>query len=402
MPKWVTSNYPGVRYRVSETRKVRNGTADRYYAIRYRRDGRRVEEAVGWASEGWSAEMAHAILAELRTNIRTGTGPQSLADKRALADASRRQAADLARREDVRNMTLAEFVDQHFLPAMQRTKRTWYSDRSRLHSRVLPRFGAYPLAAVSRGDVQGLLDDLVAGGSAPATVRQYVAVIRRLYSYASQTVIDDVVAFQGENPTTHVEVPAVHNSRQRYLTHEEADHLIEEAGKLRLPDLREAIILGLNTGLRMGEMVRLTWLDVDIPGAIVSVPGEDRRKPGGKVPLNSDALQVFITRKDRLRNGRTDLVFPPVAGGRQRVFSEVFRTVANRCGLNDGIDDPRHRIVFHSLRHTFASWLALAGTDIYRIKALMRHKTITMTMRYAHLIPDATRDAVHNLRPPDR
>ena len=61
--------------------------------------------------------------------------------------------------------------------------------------------------------------------------------------------------------------------------------------------------------------------------------------------------------------------------------------------------DARHKVVFHTLRHTFASWLAMAGTDIYRIKTLMRHKTITMTMRYAHLIPDATRAAVHNLRP---
>jgi integrase len=52
------------------------------------------------------------------------------------------------------------------------------------------------------------------------------------------------------------------------------------------------------------------------------------------------------------------------------------------------------------LRHTFASWLALAGVDIYRIKTLMRHKTIDMTMRYAHLLPDATRQAVYNLTPP--
>ena len=69
------------------------------------------------------------------------------------------------------------------------------------------------------------------------------------------------------------------------------------------------------------------------------------------------------------------------------------------CELNKDSTSARDKVVFHTLRHTFGSWLAMAGTDIYRIKTLMRHKTIKMTMRYAHLLPDATRDAVENLRP---
>ena len=83
-------------------------------------------------------------------------------------------------------------------------------------------------------------------------------------------------------------------------------------------------------------------------------------------------------------------------------LTHAFRALADSIGLNDGIkqDDRARRIVFHSLRHTFASWLACNGEDIYRIQRLMRHKTITMTMRYANLIPDATRSAVHNLKPP--
>ena len=65
--------------------------------------------------------------------------------------------------------------------------------------------------------------------------------------------------------------------------------------------------------------------------------------------------------------------------------------------LNDGITDPRDRVVFHTLRHTFASWLAIQGTPIYTIKELMGHKTLAMTERYSHLIPDAKRQAVKGL-----
>ena len=71
--------------------------------------------------------------------------------------------------------------------------------------------------------------------------------------------------------------------------------------------------------------------------------------------------------------------------------------LAASLGLNDGITDRRQKVVFHSLRHTFASWLALDGVDIYRIKELMRHKDITQTQRYAHLMPSDARAAVERL-----
>lgn len=161
------------------------------------------------------------------------------------------------------------------------------------------------------------------------------------------------------------------------------------------------IVLSLNTGLRLGELLRLHWADVDLISGFVTVRDENRRKPGGSVPLNADAAGIFRLRAaNRKQSG---LVFPSVGGEGARIdVSHQFRAVADELGLNAGIapEDRQRRVVFHTLRHTFASWLALNGTDIYRIKTLMRHKTIEMTLRYAHLIPDATIEAVHNLKPP--
>ncbi len=67
-------------------------------------------------------------------------------------------------------------------------------------------------------------------------------------------------------------------------------------------------------------------------------------------------------------------------------------------GLNTGRTDTRDRIVFHSLRHTFASWQAKAGTPLYTIGKLLGHKTLTMTARYSHLCPNAERDAALQLQ----
>ena len=66
-------------------------------------------------------------------------------------------------------------------------------------------------------------------------------------------------------------------------------------------------------------------------------------------------------------------------------------------GLNDGITDRRQKLVFHSLRHTFASWLVQMGKPLYTVSQLLGHSDLKMTMRYAHLAPDTQRAAAMEL-----
>jgi integrase len=390
-----------VRYYEHGTRRTRNGQPDKYFAIRYYVNGKRKEEGVGWATEGWNAEKAHALLADIRAAIRTGKGPKSLAERRE-EEAQIRAAKEAKKQAEQRaEMTLEEFFRTVYIPRAKREKRSWLLDEQRIAKAVSPALGKLPLRAIRSEDVQKFVDDLSDAGNAPATVKQYMGIVRRAFNMAVETTVDGVRLFAGINPASGLRLPSVHNIRERYLLADEVEKLIAAAAKLRSPDLKDCIVLSLNTGLRMGELMRLRWLDVDMAGGFVVVPDETMRKPGGKVPLNKAASAVFEQRKHRQGQKDGERVFPPIAGALTRKnLSHMFRCIADEVGLNQGVSDPRHRIVFHSLRHTFASWLALAGTDIYRIKTLMRHKSISMTMRYAHLIPDATRDAVHNLRPP--
>jgi len=66
-------------------------------------------------------------------------------------------------------------------------------------------------------------------------------------------------------------------------------------------------------------------------------------------------------------------------------------------GFNNGVTDPRQKVVFHPLRHTFASWLVEQSVDLYSVKELMGHGTLAMTERYSHLSPDKLRRAVKPL-----
>ncbi len=90
-------------------------------------------------------------------------------------------------------------------------------------------------------------------------------------------------------------------------------------------------------------------------------------------------------------------IFTDSDGRKIKEVSDSFDRVVNRLGFNDGVTDPRQRVVFHSLRHTFASWLAIQGTPIFTIAKLMGHKSISMSERYSHLSPDHKRDAINGL-----
>lgn len=395
---FITTQYPGVRYREHASRKGRNGQADKYFTLRYRVNGERKEEGLGWSSEGWSAEKAHKVLSDIKAGVRTGEGPQSLAEKRTAAKAERESVVEAQRAEERASITLADFFCDHYMPRAKLEKRSWKTDEQRFAKAIGPALGYLPLRAIRPADVQRFLDALTDGGAAPSTVKQYMGIVRRAFNIATEVEVDGKPLFEGRNPASGLRLPGVYNARERYLSADEATRLIEAAGKLRSPDLRDAIIISLNTGLRMGEIMRMNWAHVDMVSETLRVPDEDNRKPGGIVPINGDAIATLNRRR---ADTGSPLVFPPKWGQDTRTnLTRVFRDVVDSLGLNDTVADPRHRIVFHTLRHTFASWLALAGVDIYRIKTLMRHKNIQMTMRYAHLIPNATRDAVHNLRPP--
>lgn len=401
-PKFNTK-YTGVRYYEHPTRKLRGGSLDRYFSIRYKVTGKVHEEGMGWASEGWNAEKAHLMRSQLKQAQRSGEGPQSLAEMRKSSKVAAEIEHQAVETKKVANMTLSEFFNTHYLPRAKKEKRSWSSDANRFTSRIAPALGHLPLLAICREDIQSFLDDLVENGLAPATVKQFMAILRRAYNIATETFVGGNPIFSGTNPAKGVRVPAVHNARERFLTGEEVDILISAAAKMKHRDLHDAIVLSLNTGLRMGELLRLIWMDIDFSSTMITVRDEALRKPGGKVPINDAAESVLRQRKHNAEP--TAMVFPPIYGqGFRENLSHEFRRLVDSLGLNNGLaeDDRQRRIVFHSLRHTFASWLALAGVDIYRIKTLMRHKTLTMTMRYAHLIPDATRDAVLRLSPPKR
>ena len=88
------------------------------------------------------------------------------------------------------------------------------------------------------------------------------------------------------------------------------------------------------------------------------------------------------------------MVFKSNKGEQVTEISNTFAKTVDNLGFNNNIKDRRQKIVFHSLRHTYASWLVMTGADLYTVQTLMGHSTLLMTQRYSHLAPDHLKKAV--------
>jgi site-specific recombinase XerD len=107
--------------------------------------------------------------------------------------------------------------------------------------------------------------------------------------------------------------------------------------------------------------------------------------------LTADGFSML---KERDRKSPDDFVFQGRGGKMLAETSRIFNEVMDNLGFNEGITDRRQKIVFHTLRHTYASWLVEQGVDLYTVKELMGHCTISVTERYAHIANGTLLNAV--------
>jgi integrase len=189
-------------------------------------------------------------------------------------------------------------------------------------------------------------------------------------------------------------LPKISNRRQRFLSYEEADQLLEDLD-IRDRDTHDQALLSLHCGLRFGEIAALTWGDIDFVHDIIyirsSKSGEKREAymtPDVKAALEARMPQEATA---------SDLIFVDDGGHPFRAAPSFFKTAVKHLKLNEGIEDHSEKVVFHTLRHTFASWLAMQGASLLEIKELLGHKSTAMAERYSHLIPDRKRAAVMRL-----
>jgi len=258
------------------------------------------------------------------------------------------------------------------------------SDRSYYKNHIEPDFANKALSEISPFDLEKLKIKLMKQGFAQATVKHVLVLVRQ--------IINKAIAWgmwSGENPIKKIKLPTVNNKRERFLTKAEAGKILK-ALQIVSPLVHDIALLSLHTGMRAGEMFSLNWSHIDIENGLIHI-ADPKNKRSRKAFMTTTIKDMFAS----YECGKPeDFVFQSKRGEKIKEVSHTFDRVVKDLKINEGIKDPRQKVVFHTLRHTFASWLAIQGTPILTIKELLGHQTLAMTERYSHLSPDHKRQAI--------
>ena len=262
---------------------------------------------------------------------------------------------------------------------------------------IKDKLGHLPADSITKVMMDELIVELKNKGLANSTVdriRQQVCVIFNVGIHHDKCKKNPAqVSRSDNNSLMRFNKKGMNNARERFLSKEESSILLEELRLVRY-DTYVMALIGLTTGARAGEVLAIQFKDINLENRYINFPETK----------NGNAHQVTIVQKlyDILSELEFDnpnhYLFPGMEKPHLEHIPEAYQKVVNRL-FNQGLEvkDSRNRVVFHTLRHTFASQLAIAGTPIFTIQKLMNHKSIDMTMRYAKLSPDIKIEAVNSL-----
>ncbi|WP_165174969.1 site-specific integrase [Desulfovibrio sp. ZJ369] len=266
-------------------------------------------------------------------------------------------------------ISLDAFVANVYLPHVTIRKRSWRVDERIARQHLSPVFGDRRLASIQRHEVEDWLHGLSVQGLAPATCNRILAVFKTICSLAKMRGVLPA----GQSPCAGVSSFKIHMLRERYLTREEAQHLMRALEKSVRPEAL-AIRLLLLTGARKSEILKARWENVRLDLRLLIVPLSKSGRP--RHILLSDAAVAVLRAIPRTPGN--PWLFPGHAPGKP--LSDLY-LFWNKLRRELGLADVR----IHDLRHTFASFLVNAGHSLYEAQKMLGHRDPRTTMRYAHL-----------------
>lgn len=272
--------------------------------------------------------------------------------------------------------TLKELAE-HYIAWGEGRQKGFKTKKDHLNQ-LLPVFGNHPLRAFSTRLVEEWQTQRMAFNK-PATVNRLLSTLKHMFTKAVEW---DLVGEETLRKVRKVKRLPENNRRLRYLPKEECQALINGCSA----HLKPIVITALNTGMRKEEILSLEWdKHIDLKHGFILL---DKTKNGERreIPINQT---VRSTLQEMIRRVDTPHVFTDDEGSRFKNVKKSFKSALTKAGIKD--------FHFHDLRHTFASHLVMAGIDLTTVKELLGHKTLSMTLRYAHLSPTHKARAVEVL-----
>ena len=218
----------------------------------------------------------------------------------------------------------------------------------------------------------------------PVTVNIELRTLRAAFNTAIRWELIESNPFHGQK---FVPVP---QKAPTYFTKAEFQTLI---ATIKENWLREIVVFATLTGMRRGEIVNLRWQDVDLQRRIINVQSSltFKTKQGRRrtIPLSETAFYLLSAKHSKSAD---ELVF--TLNGK-KIFDEwlthAFKNAVYEAKLR------KDELHFHSLRHTFASWLVQDGVSLFEVQKLLGHSSSRVTEIYSHLQPEQMHSTVNRI-----
>lgn len=349
----------GVYYIIGTSAK---GKPEKIYYIRYRRNGKMIEEKAG---RQYRDDMTPARAALIRDKRIEGED---------ISNRARREAEAAARLAEAERWTIQRLWDEY--RGRRPDNKALAVDTNRFEKYLKDVFGAKEPAELIQLDIDRLRLTLLKR-LAPQTVAHILGLLKRIVNFGTNKGLCCGPGFK-------IQLPRVSNEKTEDLTLEQLEALLREIENSEHTTGAALMKLALYTGMRRGEMFKLRWSDIDFERGFILL----RDPKGGtdqRIPLNDEARKLLEAQP---RTKGTPLVFPGRGGRQLQNIRWQVNAIKEAAGL------PKDFRPLHGLRHVYASMLASSGrVDLYTLQRLLTHKTPRMTQRYAHLRDEALRAA---------
>lgn len=278
-----------------------------------------------------------------------------------------------------RRLTVEQAADEYLgVQKRQITAKSYRCVEGIVRLHIVPVLGHRKVETLRPSDVESYHAQRLEEDTAPSTINREVRILR--------AIVAKTVAWgwleKDPLPARSVKPLPAPTGRVDFFSPEEWRAFIASAPEGAAPVLRGL----LYTGARLNELLSLTWADVDLQARQLTLI---QTKVGGrpKTLRISRALAEVLAGLSRGTPAAPVFTRQDGTPWKDYQVQDDFYRIARRVGLRDGLS-------VHSIRHTFASWLAIEGTPLRTIGELLGHRSLTQTWRYAHLSPAHLQEAV--------
>ena len=363
--KRINTKFSGIFYRETIT----NDRIDKTFYIRYKDENNKDKEIkVGKYSEGYREAYCNQLRNEIITKQRTGEEPPSIASKKK------------------RNILSIETIANDYFNYRKESK-TKANDISQYNNHILPYFKNLDFETIDKNEILQFANKLKKTKSkfkedllSDKSINNILNFLKTLIKHGFKN------DFIKNDFSKYISLLNIDNAREKFLTKEEIKILYENSKNDET--LYLLFKLALNTGGRLATLLIICKKDIDFTHNLITLK-DFKNNSTYKAFLTENLKALLEIRTIHLKMDDKLFVSNPERRLRS-MLDELFNKDINT-------NDRKNKVVFHSLRHTFASHLAINGTPIFTIQKLMNHKDIRMTLRYAKLSPDSGRESILSL-----